>query len=112
MARQQIYRKLSVLFYEKDKELVEELEKLSIEREDSMSKIVKQLISKELEQMKKGWLISSPFFIYKQVISNRSAINLSKIPPANQYIGFTTFLFCYSYFAQQLGIYSDKLHKI
>ena len=49
MARQQIYRKLSVLFYEKDKELVEELEKLSIEREDSMSKIVKQLISKELE---------------------------------------------------------------
>lgn len=54
LARQQIYRKLSVLFYEKDKELVEELEKLSIEREDSMSKIVKQLISKELEQMKKG----------------------------------------------------------
>ena len=54
LARQQIYRKLSVLFYEKDRELVEELEKLSIEREDSMSKIVKQLISKELEQMKKG----------------------------------------------------------
>lgn len=61
MARQKIYRKLSVLFYEKDKELVEELEKLSIEREDSMSKIVKQLISKELEQMKKGWVISSLF---------------------------------------------------
>ena len=61
VARQQIYRKLSVLFYEKDKELVEELEKLSIEREDSMSKIVKQLISKELEQMKKGWNHSSLF---------------------------------------------------
>ena len=111
VARQQIYRKLSVLFYEKDRELVEELEKLSIEREDSMSKIVKQLISKELEHIKKDeWF--HPFFIYKQVISNRSAINLSKIPPANQYIGFTTFLFCYSYFAQQVGIYSDKLHKI
>lgn len=54
VARQQIYRKLSVLFYEKDKELVEELEKLSIEREDSMSKIVKQLISKELEHIKRG----------------------------------------------------------
>ena len=64
VARQQIYRKLSVLFYEKDKELVEELEKLSIEREDSMSKIVKQLISKELEQMKKGWLISPFIFLF------------------------------------------------
>ena len=63
VARQQIYRKLSVLFYEKDKELVEELEKLSIEREDSMSKIVKQLISKELEQIKKGWVISSFFYL-------------------------------------------------
>ena len=103
VARQQIYRKLSVLFYEKDKELVEELEKLSIEREDSMSKIVKQLISKELEQMKKGWLISSPFFIYKQVISNRSAINLSKIPPANQYIGFTTFYFVTNIFSNFLA---------
>ena len=63
MARQQIYRKLSVLFYEKDRELVEELEKLSIEREDSMSKIVKQLISKELEHIKRGWVISSFFYV-------------------------------------------------
>ena len=77
MARQQIYRKLSVLFYEKDRELVEELEKLSIEREDSMSKIVKQLISKELEQMKKGWLISPFIFLSIKRIESPTRAKIS-----------------------------------
>ena len=74
VTRQQIYRKLSVLFYEKDRELVEELEKLSIEREDSMSKIVKQLISKELEQIKRGWVISSFFLFIKRIESPTTGI--------------------------------------
>ena len=52
MARQTLYKKLSVLFYEKDKELIDGLEKLSVMTEDSMSKIMKRLIAQELERIK------------------------------------------------------------
>jgi len=51
MAKQKLYKKLSVLFYEKDKELIDGLEKISELREDSMSKIVKQLIAEELKRI-------------------------------------------------------------
>ena len=51
MAKQTLYRKLSVLFYEKDKELIDGLEKLSEMTEDSMSKIMKRLIAQELERI-------------------------------------------------------------
>lgn len=51
MAKQRMYRKLSVLFYEKDKEIFDGLEKLSELREDSMSKIAKQLIAEELKRI-------------------------------------------------------------
>ena len=51
MARQKLYKKMSVLFYEKDKDLIDGLEKLSELTEDSMSKIVKRLISEELKRI-------------------------------------------------------------
>lgn len=52
MARQTLYKKLSVLFYEKDREILDGLEQLSVMTEDSMSKIVKRLIAQELERVK------------------------------------------------------------
>ena len=51
MARQKLYKKMSVLFYEKDKDLIDGLEKLSEITEDSMSKIVKRLIEAELKRV-------------------------------------------------------------
>ena len=51
MARQKLYKKLSVLFYDKDKEIIDGLERLSVMTEDSMSKIVKSLIAQELERI-------------------------------------------------------------
>ena len=51
MARQKIYKKLSVVFYEKDKDLFEEFSKLAIKKDDNMSRYAKRLI---LEELKKG----------------------------------------------------------
>ena len=51
VARQRLYKKMSVLFYEKDKDLIDGLEKLSELTEDSMSKIVKRLIAEELKRI-------------------------------------------------------------
>ena len=53
LRRQKIYRKLSVLFYEKDAQLFEEFSKLATKKELSMSQYVKRLIIKELEKNKK-----------------------------------------------------------
>ncbi|MBQ8992887.1 MAG: hypothetical protein IJ085_01965 [Turicibacter sp.] len=51
---QGIYKRLTVIFYEKDKECYEAFKKLSEEREESMTKIARKLISAELEKNKKG----------------------------------------------------------
>ena len=51
---QNIYKRLTVIFYEKDKECYEAFKKLSEEREESMTKIARKLISAELEKNKKG----------------------------------------------------------
>ena len=59
---QGIYKRLTVIFYEKDKECYEAFKKLSEEREESMTKIARKLIS------------------------NISANNLRTIPPTNQFI--------------------------
>ena len=51
---QNIYKRLTAIFYEKDKECYEAFKKLSEEREESMTKIARKLISAELEKNKKG----------------------------------------------------------
>lgn len=53
MARQQIYKKLSVVFYEKDMELFEEFSKLALEKDDNMSRYVKRMIQEELKKNNK-----------------------------------------------------------
>lgn len=53
MARQKIYKKLSVVFYEKDKDLFEEFSKLAIKKDDNMSRYAKRLILEELKKSEK-----------------------------------------------------------
>ena len=49
-----IYKRLTVIFYEKDKECYEEFNQLAQDQDISMTNLAKKLIYKELEQMKKG----------------------------------------------------------
>ena len=50
MARQKIYKKLSVVFYEKDAQVFEDFSKLAIEKDDNMSRYVKRMIIEELKK--------------------------------------------------------------
>ena len=52
MARQKIYKKLSVVFYEKDAQLFEDFSALALEKDDNMSRYTKRLIVDELEKEK------------------------------------------------------------
>lgn len=52
MARQKIYKKLSVVFYEKDAQLFEGFSALALEKDDNMSRYTKRLIVDELEKEK------------------------------------------------------------
>lgn len=81
-----IYKRLTVIFYEKDKECYEEFNQLAQDQDISMTNLAKKLIYKELEDSKKGWLISPFFFIYKQVTFKISAINLIVSPATIQFI--------------------------
>ena len=58
-----IYKRLTVIFYEKDKECYEEFNKLAQDQDISMTNLAKKLIYKELEDSKKGWLISPFIFL-------------------------------------------------
>ena len=49
-----IYKRLTVIFYEKDKECYEEFNKLAQDQDISMTTLAKKLIYKELEDSKKG----------------------------------------------------------
>ena len=49
-----IYKRLTVIFYEKDKECYEEFNKLAQDQDISMTNLAKKLIYKELEDSKKG----------------------------------------------------------
>ena len=49
-----IYKRLTVIFYEKDKECYEEFNQLSQDQDISMTNLAKKLIYKELEDNKKG----------------------------------------------------------
>ena len=53
MARQKLYKKLSVLFYDKDKEIIDGLERLSVKKDDNMSRYVKRMIIEELKKQEK-----------------------------------------------------------
>ena len=53
MARQKIYKKLSVVFYEKDAHVFEDFSKLAIEKDDNMSRYVKRMIIEELKKQEK-----------------------------------------------------------
>ena len=44
MSRQKIFKKLSVVFYEKDIQLFEDFSKLALEKDDNMSRYVKRMI--------------------------------------------------------------------
>ena len=58
-----IYKRLTVIFYEKDKECYEEFNQLAQDQDISMTNLAKKLIYKELEDSKKGWLISPFIFL-------------------------------------------------
>lgn len=49
-----IYKRLTVIFYEKDKECYEEFNQLAQDQDISMTNLAKKLIYKELEDNKKG----------------------------------------------------------
>ena len=49
-----IYKRLTVIFYEKDKECYEEFYQLAQDQDISMTNLAKKLIYKELEDSKKG----------------------------------------------------------
>ena len=49
-----IYKRLTVIFYEKDKECYEMFNKLAQDQDISMTNLAKKLIYKELEDSKKG----------------------------------------------------------
>lgn len=49
-----IYKRLTVIFYEKDRECYEEFNKLAQDQDISMTNLAKKLIYKELEDNKKG----------------------------------------------------------
>lgn len=49
-----IYKRLTVIFYEKDKECYEEFNQLAQDQDISMTNLAKKLIYKELEDSKKG----------------------------------------------------------
>ena len=53
MARQKIYKKLSVVFYEKDDQVFEDFSKLALEQDDNMSRYVKRMIVEELKKHEK-----------------------------------------------------------
>ena len=53
MARQKIYKKLSVVFYEKDGQVLEDFSKLALEKDDNMSRYVKRMIVEELKKHEK-----------------------------------------------------------
>ena len=53
MARQKIYKKLSVVFYEKDAKVFEDFSKLALEKDDNMSRYVKRMIVEELKKHEK-----------------------------------------------------------
>ena len=80
-----IYKRLTVIFYEKDKECYEMFNKLAYDQDLSMTNLAKKLIYKKLEENEKGWL-GSPFFIYKQVTFKISAISLIVKPAIIQFI--------------------------
>lgn len=50
MARQKVYKKLSVVFYEKDIQTFENFSKLVLEKDDNMSRYVKRMIIEELKK--------------------------------------------------------------
>lgn len=60
-----IYKRLTVIFYEKDKECYEMFNKLAYDQDLSMTNLAKKLIYKKLED-EKGWLGSPFLFINKQ----------------------------------------------
>ena len=49
-----IYKRLTVIFYEKDKKCYEEFNQLAQDQDISMTNLAKKLIYKELEDSKKG----------------------------------------------------------
>ena len=53
MARQKVYKKLSVVFYEKDIQTFENFSKLVLEKDDNMSRYVKRMIIEELKKHEK-----------------------------------------------------------
>jgi hypothetical protein len=53
MSRQKIFKKLSVVFYEKDIQLFEDFSKLALEKDDNMSRYVKRMIQEELKKNEK-----------------------------------------------------------
>ena len=50
-----IYKRLTVIFYEKDKECYEMFNKLAYDQDLSMTNLAKKLIYKKLEENEKGW---------------------------------------------------------
>ena len=60
-----IYKRLTVIFYEKDKECYEMFNKLAYDQDLSMTNLAKKLIYKKLEENEKGWL-GSPFLFINQ----------------------------------------------
>ena len=61
-----IYKRLTVIFYEKDKECYEMFNKLAYDQDLSMTNLAKKLIYKKLEENERGWLGSPFLFINKQ----------------------------------------------
>ena len=53
MARQMIYMKLSVVFYENYAQVFEDFSKLALEKDDNMSRYVKRMIVEELKKHEK-----------------------------------------------------------
>ena len=80
MARQKIYKKLSVVFYEKDAQLFEDFSALALEKDDNMSRYTKRLIVDELEkeQTKKG---KCPLSYWRYVARKKSQTNFNAKPP-------------------------------
>lgn len=80
MARQKIYKKLSVVFYEKDAQLFEDFSVLALEKDDNMSRYTKRLIVDELEkeQTKKG---KCPLSYWRYVARKKSQTNFNAKPP-------------------------------
>ena len=80
MARQKIYKKLSVVFYEKDAQLFEDFSALALGKDDNMSRYTKRLIVDELEkeQTKKG---KCPLSYWRYVARKKSQTNFNAKPP-------------------------------